>query len=86
MTGTGAGALAPGEGPAARLDCTGMLCPQPIIRLAKAAAELGQGDVVELLSDDPAAAVDVAAWCRMRGHELLASEPPRYVVRLAGLG
>ena len=31
--------------------------------------------VVELLTDDPAARYDVPAWCRLRGHELVRTEP-----------
>jgi len=31
------------------------------------------GDVVRVVADDPAAAVDIPAWCRMRGHELTAT-------------
>jgi tRNA 2-thiouridine synthesizing protein A len=38
----------------------------PVIELAKAWPRVAVGEVVELLSDDPAAATDVPAWCRMR--------------------
>jgi tRNA 2-thiouridine synthesizing protein A len=63
------------------LDCLGMACPRPIIELARRFAELDDGDVVELLADDPAAGPDLAAWCRMRGQELIFNEPPRFRVR-----
>lgn len=53
------------------LDCRAMLCPMPVIRLAGAAQEAEPGTVVRLHTDDPAARVDVPAWCRMRRHELL---------------
>ena len=56
------------------VEARGVLCPVPIIRLARAAAELPAGSLLELLSDDPAAAHDVPAWCRLRGHELLRTE------------
>ena len=69
------------SGPALRLDCTGMRCPRPIIEIGRRIGEVEAGEVVELLADDPAAAPDLAAWCRMRGHQLLASEPPRFLVR-----
>ena len=49
-----------------------MLCPVPIIRLARTASSLPPGSLVELLTDDPAAEYDVPAWCRLRGHELRA--------------
>lgn len=55
------------------LDCRGMPCPRPIIELAKAFPEVAVGDLVEVASDDPAAQVDVQAWCRMRGQEYAGS-------------
>lgn len=56
------------------VDARGVLCPVPIIRLARAARALSAGGTVTLLSDDPAAAHDVPAWCRLRGHELAGTE------------
>jgi tRNA 2-thiouridine synthesizing protein A len=50
------------------IDARGMLCPQPVIELARAMAKRpGTGDEVTLLADDPATVHDVPAWCRMRG-------------------
>ena len=66
------------------LDCLGLKCPQPIIEIARRVGEVEVGELVELLADDPAAGPDLAAWCRMRGHELVLSNPPRFVVRLGG--
>ena len=67
------------------LDCRGRRCPVPVIELAKALPTVAVGDVVEVLSDDPAAATDVPAWCRMRGAGFEGSSPAddavRYVVR-----
>ncbi len=55
------------------VEARGVLCPVPIIRLARAAADLPAGSLVVLLTDDPAAEHDVPAWCRLRGHALLSS-------------
>jgi len=63
------------------LDCRGMKCPRPIIEIARRIGEVSVGTVVELLADDPAAGADLADWCRMRGQTLLASDPPRFLVR-----
>jgi tRNA 2-thiouridine synthesizing protein A len=57
------------------VEARGVLCPVPIIRLARAARTLPAGSIVELLSDDPAAEHDVPAWCRLRGHSLLSVTP-----------
>jgi tRNA 2-thiouridine synthesizing protein A len=68
-------------GVALSLDCLGMKCPRPIIELNARLDEVAPGELVELWSDDPAAGPDLAAWCRMRGQELVIAEPPRFVVR-----
>ena len=57
--------------PALVLDCTGMRCPLPVITLARRISEIAVGEVIRVLADDPAARVDVPAWCRMRAHEFL---------------
>jgi TusA-related sulfurtransferase len=46
-----------------------MLCPRPIIELARHLEDVPVGDVIRVVADDAAAAVDVPAWCRMRGQE-----------------
>ena len=64
------------------LDCLGQRCPLPVIALAKAIETVDVGEVVRILADDPAAAVDIPAWCRMRGHEYSGSpSPSTYDVR-----
>lgn len=63
------------------LDCRGMKCPRPIIEVSRRISEVDVGSVLQLLADDPAAGPDLAAWCRMRGQTLVASDPPRFIVR-----
>jgi tRNA 2-thiouridine synthesizing protein A len=63
------------------LDCRGMFCPLPVIKLAKALPTVAIGETVSVLADDPAAAVDIPAWCRMRSQELVEAADERYVVR-----
>jgi len=69
------------EAEALTLDCRGMRCPRPIIEIARHLGDVGVGGLVELLADDPATTPDLAAWCRMRGQELVSSAAPRFVVR-----
>jgi tRNA 2-thiouridine synthesizing protein A len=69
-----------------RLDCRGKRCPLPIIELARAIPSVPIGATVTVEADDPAAGPDVAAWCRMRGHEHVgtgtaADGVPAYEVR-----
>jgi tRNA 2-thiouridine synthesizing protein A len=64
------------------LDCRGMLCPLPVIELAKRYAEVPVGGLVAVLADDVAARTDIPAWCRMRGQEYVGEDGTgRYVVR-----
>jgi TusA-related sulfurtransferase len=56
------------------VDARGRRCPLPVIDLAKAVRDAAVGDVVTVLADDPAAATDVPAWCRLRGHDYLGAE------------
>lgn len=63
------------------LDCRGMKCPRPIIEVARRISEVNVGSELQLVADDPAAGPDLAAWCRMRGQTLVASDPPHFIVR-----
>jgi TusA-related sulfurtransferase len=67
------------------VDSRGRRCPLPVIDLAKAIRDVAVGEVVTVLADDPAAATDIPAWCRMRGQEFVGAEPAaagtRYRVR-----
>lgn len=53
------------------LDERGRRCPLPVIELARRIVDVPVGGVVRLLSDDPAAANDIPAWCAMRSQELV---------------
>lgn len=55
-----------------RLDCRGLYCPVPIVRTAAEIRRMAEGEVLELLADDPGVNEDLPAWCRGSGHELLA--------------
>jgi TusA-related sulfurtransferase len=72
--------------PDLELDCRGLRCPLPIIRLANSIADVPVGGTVAVVADDPAAGPDTRAWCRMRGHEYVGEDAaddgvPRFVVR-----
>ena len=53
------------------LDCRGQRCPLPVIALAKRIRDVEVGEVIRVLADDPAAANDIPAWCRMKKQEFL---------------
>jgi TusA-related sulfurtransferase len=57
------------------LDERGRLCPLPIIALARCFAADPPPTRVLLLSDDPAADIDVPAWCSLRSKQVAWSAP-----------
>jgi tRNA 2-thiouridine synthesizing protein A len=74
------------DSPALELDCRGMRCPLPIIRLGNSIGDVPVGATVAVVADDLAARTDVPAWCRMRGQEYVGEDltddgVPRYTVR-----
>ena len=56
------------------LDCTGLLCPIPVIKTSKMIKEVEVGQVLKMIATDPGAPADMEAWARQTGHELMASE------------
>ena len=54
------------------LDCLGLFCPMPIVKTREALREMTVGQVLEMLSDDPASDPDMRSWARRTGNELIA--------------
>lgn len=69
------------------LDCRGLLCPMPIIKLSKAIKAVQVGQVIEMLATDPGSVPDMEAFQRQTGHEILHQEQQdkvfRFLVRRA---
>jgi tRNA 2-thiouridine synthesizing protein A len=68
------------------LDCRGLVCPAPVIELARHLGDVEPGELLGVVATDAAARTDVPAWCRMTGQEYVGEETaedgsPRYVVR-----
>jgi TusA-related sulfurtransferase len=55
------------------VDARGRRCPIPVIELAKAVPDAPLGAILAVLADDPAAASDIPAWCRLRDQSYLGS-------------
>ena len=77
--------------PALELDCRGLLCPRPVIELARRLDDVPAGAVIAVVTDDAAAAQDIPAWCRMREQEYVGADlaedgVTRYLVRRTGSG
>lgn len=65
-----------GNAPSAsvRLDCSGMQCPGPIMKVFETVKDLKEGDVIEVCASDPGFARDIEAWCKRTGNELVGNE------------
>jgi tRNA 2-thiouridine synthesizing protein A len=56
------------------LDLKGLLCPMPVVKLAKAMKEITTGQTVEATASDPGVLADIPAWCKSTGNELVKME------------
>ncbi|MGD8719682.1 MAG: sulfurtransferase TusA family protein [Candidatus Zixiibacteriota bacterium] len=70
------------------VDCVGLYCPVPIAQAAQAIQEVGPGETIIVLADDPGVEKDFPNWCKVTGHELVsleeADEGYRIVIRKKG--
>jgi tRNA 2-thiouridine synthesizing protein A len=63
------------------LDCSGLMCPMPLIKAKKVLGQMSTGDILRLISTDPLSTTDVQPWIRMTGQELVdwAEEEGKFV-------
>ena len=54
-----------------KLDCKGLSCPMPIIKLAKTMKKMQSGKVLEMLGTDPGSKDDVPKWCKKTGNDFI---------------
>jgi tRNA 2-thiouridine synthesizing protein A len=52
------------------LDCRGMSCPMPIVRISRTMQGLAVEDTLTVQAKDPSFRADVEAWVRKLGQEL----------------
>ncbi|HAZ00176.1 MAG TPA: hypothetical protein DCY38_05255 [Opitutae bacterium] len=62
------------------LDCTGMACPGPILRVKEAAATLAAGQMLEVRASDAGFKNDLPAFCKANGYECLSVEKDKGIV------
>ena len=53
------------------LDCCGMQCPGPLVKVYETVGAMKDGDVLEVSASDPGFARDIESWCRRTGNALL---------------
>ncbi|WNM24508.1 FAD-dependent oxidoreductase [Demequina capsici] len=85
-----ASAVAAATGQTTDLDCTGLACPGPIMRLSSAMKAANAGDEIRVTVSDPGFALDGPAWASKNGHTLVSMDPkgPGFVAtfRKGGVG
>jgi peroxiredoxin family protein/TusA-related sulfurtransferase/rhodanese-related sulfurtransferase len=57
-----------------RLDCSGMQCPGPIMKVFETMKDMKDGEVMAVSASDPGFARDIVAWCRRTGNTLVGNE------------
>ncbi|MDD5709769.1 MAG: FAD-dependent oxidoreductase [Candidatus Marinimicrobia bacterium] len=57
-----------------QLDCSGLQCPGPIMKVFETMNTLKEGDSLEVSASDPGFARDIVAWCRRTGNTLISNE------------
>ena len=63
------------------LDCKGMLCPLPVVKVSKAIKEIDPGKILLLLATDPGSRPDMAAWTKRTGNPLVHEDQDGEVFR-----
>jgi tRNA 2-thiouridine synthesizing protein A len=56
------------------LDCKGLNCPMPIVRISQKLRTMESGDVLVIEASDPAFKADIQAWAKRFGHEIVSFE------------
>ncbi len=57
--------------PDATVDCIGLFCPIPILKTREELDKLREGQILELIADDPASEEDLKYFAKTTGNELL---------------
>ncbi|MBI5167338.1 MAG: sulfurtransferase TusA family protein [candidate division NC10 bacterium] len=63
------------------LDCLGLSCPFPLIKIKERMGKLRPGQILEVLVDDPLAKTDVPGWCELMGHKVLKVEEAEGILK-----
>lgn len=53
------------------IDCKGLNCPMPVLKVKKAIDSLQMGQVLKIEATDPGTKADIPAWAKRTGNEVL---------------
>lgn len=55
-------------------DLRGLNCPLPVLRTRKRLAGMASGAIMVIETTDPLAGLDIPAFCKEDGHQLMSAE------------
>lgn len=55
------------------LDCRGLFCPMPIVKMKKALKGMAGGEIIKILATDPGSKRDFESFSKKTGNKLLKS-------------
>ena len=67
--------------PKETLDCIGLYCPEPLFRTREEIDKIEVEEILEILTDDPAAEEDLKRFAKRTGHEILEFEKKESILR-----
>ena len=56
------------------LDCSGLQCPGPIMRVFQTIKDMNEGEILQVSATDMGFARDIESWCKRMGNTLLKTE------------
>ena len=56
------------------VDCSGLQCPGPLMKVFETIQTMQDGEVMEVSASDPGFTRDIQSWCRRTGNTLLSAE------------
>ena len=63
------------------LDCIGLFCPQPLFQTREQIDSMEVGEILEVLTDDPAAEEDIKRFAKRTGNEIITFEKNGDILR-----
>jgi len=60
--------------PARTLDCVGLYCPEPLLQTRENIDQIEPREILEVITDDPAAEEDLKRFAKRTGHEVVSFE------------
>ncbi len=62
-------------------DFTSLKCPLPVLKTKRALNEVKEGEIIEVLADDPAANIDLKHFCEVSGNILIKTTKEKNIIK-----